>query len=91
VLVVQADEFNRSAIATVVVVITSNLRLAEAPGNVRLEVGAAGLDRKSVANFSQLLTLDRKYLDERAGALPTDVLRRVEAGLQLVLGLAPAR
>lgn len=91
-MAVQADEFNRSAIARgVVVVITSNLRLADAPSNVRLEVGTAGLDRKSVATVSQLLTFDRKYLDQRTGAVPTDVLRRVEAGLQLVLGLNPAR
>lgn len=89
VLVVQADAFNRSRIATVMVAtITSNLRLAEAPGNVRLGRAGSGLARDSVVNASQVLTLDRRFLTERIGALSPEVVARVDAGLQLALGIA---
>ncbi len=88
VLVVQADAFNRSRIQTVVAAaITSNLNLAEAPGNVRLPKSAELLPADSVINISQIITLDRKFLQERAGRIPDSVLRRVEIGLRLVLSL----
>ena len=88
VLVVQADAFNRSRIQTVVAAaITSNLNLAEAPGNVRIPQSAASLPADSVANVSQILTLDRSFLAECAGRVPKSVLRRVENGLRLVLAL----
>lgn len=86
-LVVQHDRFNRSAISTVVVAaITSNLRLAAMPGNVRLRTGEAGLARASVVNVSQLRTVDRSHLRERAGALGPVRLREVLVGLALLLG-----
>ncbi len=88
VLVVQADAFNRSLIGTViVVVITSNLRLLEAPGNVLLPARAAGLPRDSVANVSQVITLDRADLDEEAGRLDVRLMRQIEQGVRLVLGV----
>jgi mRNA interferase MazF len=88
VLVVQADSFNRSLIGTVVVVaITSNLRLADAPGNLRLSRRDSGLKRDSVVNVSQVLTLDRSYLTERAGRLSDRLLESVESGLRLVMAL----
>lgn len=88
VLVVSSDAYNRSRIATVVcVTITSNLRLADAPGNVPLAAGTGGLPKDSVANVSQVVTLDKTDLGERLGALDRPTLRRVEAGLRLVLGL----
>jgi mRNA interferase MazF len=87
VIVVQGDAFNRSSIQTVVCVpITSNLRWATAPGNVRLTPRQAGLDRDSVANVSQLVTLDRSSLDERVGRLSTAKLQLVLAGIDVVLG-----
>lgn len=89
VLVVQANAFNASRIATVIVaVMTSNLALGDAPGNVRIAKGDSGLARASVVNVSQLLTLDRSILAERVGMLPGAVLDRVDAGLRLVLALA---
>jgi mRNA interferase MazF len=88
VLVVQADSFNRSRIQTVIVaVITSNLKLANAPGNVLLPARSAGLPRESVINISQVLTLDRGFLTERAGTLPARFRGSVEAGLRLILEL----
>lgn len=88
VLVVQSNSFNQSRIATVVVaVITSNLALAEAPGNVRLGKSEAGLPRASVVNVSQLLTIDRALLTIRAKALPSQAIARVDEGLRLVMGL----
>ena len=88
VLVVQSDDFNRSRIQTVVVLaITSNLKLAGAPGNVPLSRPGTGLSRRSVANVSQILTLDKRFLTERAGRASSAVLRRVENGLRLVLSL----
>jgi mRNA interferase MazF len=90
-LVVQHDRFNRSAIATTVVAaITSNLRLAAMPGNVRLRKGEANLPRASVVNVSQLLTVDRARLGRPQGALAPARLREVLAGLALVLGTEPA-
>ncbi len=87
-LIVQSDHFNRSRIQTVVAVaITSNLRLANAPGNVLLARRVTGLPRDSVANVSQIVTLDERFLSERAGRIPDTLLRRVEQGLRLVLGL----
>jgi mRNA interferase MazF len=63
VLVVQADSFNRSRIHTVIIaVLTTNIELAEAPGNVLLPAGSSGLSRDSVVNVSQILTLDRGFL-----------------------------
>ncbi|MCY3815806.1 MAG: type II toxin-antitoxin system PemK/MazF family toxin [Gammaproteobacteria bacterium] len=88
VLIVQADAFNRSRIQTVVAAaVTSNLNLAEAPGNVRLSRRAVLLPEDSVVNVSQIVTLDRKFLQERAGRIAQSVLRRVEDGLRLVLSL----
>lgn len=88
VLVVQGDAFNRSQIATVVVAaITTNLRLALAPGNVALTKRQSGLPQESVVNVSQLLTLDRSFLTEVAGHLPLNKMKEVAAGLARVLDL----
>ncbi|MEO5837222.1 MAG: type II toxin-antitoxin system PemK/MazF family toxin [Acidimicrobiales bacterium] len=88
VLVVSSDAFNRSKIATAVcVVVTSNLRLADAPGNVRLDSGDAGLDRPSVVNVSQVVTLDKAALVERLGTLDDAHMNLVEHGLRRVLNL----
>lgn len=88
VLVVQANSFNGSRIGSVIVcLITSNLGVAEAPGNVRLPEGEAGLSRPSVVNVSQVLTLDRARLTERIGRLSELSRQRVDAGLRLVLEL----
>jgi mRNA interferase MazF len=86
--VIQADSFNRSRIQTVIVaVITSNLGLAVAPGNVRLPAGTCGLPRDSVVNISQVLTLDREFLTEPAGTLPVRLQTAVDKGLRLVIEL----
>ena len=88
VLVVQCDDFNRSRIRTVVcVTITSNLRLAEAPGNVVLASRMTGLPDTSVANVSQVLTADRSDLDEWSGRLSRAKLDLVLAGMQIILGI----
>ena len=88
VLVVQSDDFNRSKIATVIVAtISTNLALAEAPGNVRVTRGETKLGKESVVNVSQLVTLDKGFLEERIGRLPAALLARVEQGLRMVLAL----
>ena len=88
VLIVQNDGFNRSSIQTViVVVITSNIELAEAPGNVLLSKKATGLPRDSVANVSQVITLDKSFLTERVGSLSEDLQEEVDEGLRLVMYL----
>ena len=87
VLIVQGDAFNRSALATVVCVpITSNLRWADAPGNVRLTGRITGLSRDSVANVSQVVSIDRTVLTERVGKLSRPKVDLVLAGLDVVLG-----
>jgi mRNA interferase MazF len=86
-LVVQHDRFNRSAISTTVVAaVTSNLRLATMPGNVRLRQGEAGLPRPSVVNISQIRTIDRARLVSRVGVLGGGKMRDVLKGLALLLG-----
>lgn len=88
VLVVQTNEFNESGIRTVVVLtITSNLRLAGAPGNVLCRKGDTGLAKESVINVSQVVTVNKARLTERIGTLPSTLMREVEVGLRLVLGL----
>lgn len=88
VLIVQANEFNLSRIRTVIAtVITSNLALAAAPGNVALRKGNAGLKRESVVNVSQIVTLDKRFLTERAGRISAQKLGEVEEGIRLVLAL----
>jgi mRNA interferase MazF len=87
VVVVQGETFNRSSIQTVVcVAVTSNLKWADAPGNVLLDSRATGLRRRSVANVSQVMTLDKGDLTERAGRLPEAKLQLVLAGIDVVLG-----
>jgi mRNA interferase MazF len=87
VVVVQGDAFNASSLQTVVcVILTSNARWADAPGNVLLAARATGLPKASVANVSQLVTLDRRALTERAGRLSASNLELVLAGIHVVLG-----
>jgi len=89
VVIVQGDAFNRSRIRTIVcVAVTSNLALADAPGNVQMPKDVTGLPRDSVANVSQVITLDRNFLIERAGRLPVDLLEEILDGIELVLGRA---
>lgn len=86
ILVIQSNPFNESRIATVIVaVITSNLALAEAPGNLRLGKSDSGLPKPSVINVSQILTIDKSLLTQRVKSLPAAVMQRVDAGLKLVL------
>lgn len=87
VVVVQSDAFNRSRISTVVcVALTSNLRWVEAPGNVLLSAKLTGLGRDSVANVSQIVTVDRAELVERVAKLPRARLDAVLQGIDVVLG-----
>lgn len=87
-LIVQDDAFNRSRIRTVVaVVLTSNVRLVDAPGNVLIPARVAGLPKDSVANVSQVITVDRDVLTEPAGRIRGQLLKDVDSGLRLVLGL----
>ena len=103
VLIIQSNEFNRSRINTVIAVaLTSDLRLAEAPGNVHLSAKksglqtsgdrpsgclAGGLPKDSVANVSQLLTLDKAFLLRKAGELEEESMQAVEDGIRLILSL----
>lgn len=88
VVVVQDDTFNQSRINTVIVVIiTSNLQLANAPGNVLLPHDASGLPRDSVVNVSQIFTIDKRFLTERIGSLPQAWQQELDEGLRTILYL----
>ncbi|MCP4361359.1 MAG: type II toxin-antitoxin system PemK/MazF family toxin [Chloroflexi bacterium] len=88
VIILQADSFNQSFINTVIaVVITSNLRLTEAPGNVLLPARKTGLPKDSVANISQVITVDKAIFTEKVGELSLPLVRQIEAGLRLILSL----
>ena len=87
VLLIQSDPFNDSRISTAIVaVITSNLALADAPGNIRIGKAESGLSKPSVVNVSQVLTIDRALLTDRVRPLSAEVMQRVDNGLRLVLG-----
>lgn len=87
VVVVQSDSLNRSRIRTVIcVAVTSTLRWADTPGNVLLEPRATGLDRPSVANVTQILTVDRSVLTERVGRISQAKLQAILDGVEFVLG-----
>jgi len=87
VLVIQGDALNRSRIATAVcVALTSNVKWASAPGNVLLSESATGLPKESVANVSQIVTLDKSELTVRVGKLPKAKLELVLSGVDVVLG-----
>ena len=88
VLILQSNDFNRSRIATVIAaVITSNMRLAQAPGNVTLPKKASRLPHESVVNVSQVVTLDKQFLTENVGIISLRDMKQIEAGLRLVLSL----
>lgn len=88
VLIIQSDAFNRSRIQTVIAaVLTTNLRLAEAPGNVLVTADETGLPRDSVINLSQIITVDKTFLTERAGQIGERTMRLVDDGIRTVLAL----
>ena len=88
VLVVQDDAFNASKINTVVVVtLTSNMALHAAPGNVMLSKRSTRLPKASVANVSQILTLDKSFLTDRIAKIDASAMREVDDGLRLVLSI----
>ena len=88
ILIVQADAFNRSRLSTILgVILTSNARLVDMPGNVLLPAKSTGLPVDSVANVTQIVTLDEAYLSRRVGQIPPRLMTRVDAGLRRVLAL----
>jgi len=87
VVVVQCDALNQSRVSTVVCVpLTTNLKWADAPGNVLLAAGATGLSKESVANVSLIVAIDRRQMTECVGKLPRRQLELVLAGIDTVLG-----
>lgn len=85
-VVVQNDVFNSSRIRTVVVcALTSNLRWAEAPGNVLLERGEANLPKQSVVNVSQISTVDKRQLEEKIGSLDAFRIHEIIEGINLLI------
>ena len=88
VLIIQSDAFNRSQINTVIAVaLTSNLRLADAPGNMMLSARKTRLPKNSAANVSQIITLDKQFLRKKCGRLDLAAMLKIEDGLRLVLSL----
>lgn len=88
VVIISSDDFNHSKINTVIAAaITSNIRLAIAPGNFKLSNKSSGLDRESVVNISQLLTLDKSFLTDPLGKLTNKQTQLLDEGLKLVLAL----
>jgi mRNA interferase MazF len=87
-LIVQNDAFNRSRLrTTIAVVLSTNVRLLDAPGNVLVPAKGSGLPRDSVANVSHILTVDRAALTERVGRIPASLIEQVADGLRLALAL----
>jgi|ERR1700733_2403871 mRNA interferase MazF len=90
VLIISADQYNRSRLKTVTVaVLTGNARLAALPGNVAVSMEFAELETDSVVNVTQLATIDRGTLEERVATLPGWLMAQVDVGLRRALALAP--
>jgi mRNA interferase MazF len=88
IFIIQADEFNKSKINTIIAaVITSNTRLAVAPGNVLLSPQKSKLPKESVINVSQIITFDKSFLSEKIHTLSHEIITQVDEGLKLVLKL----
>ena len=88
VLIIQSDTMNRSSISTVMCApITSNLELEHAPGNFRLEKGVSKLDRTSVVNFSQIVTVDKSFIQKYVCALPKSFLENIDKSLKTVFDI----
>ncbi|MEA1927444.1 MAG: type II toxin-antitoxin system PemK/MazF family toxin [Candidatus Auribacterota bacterium] len=88
VVIIQGDNFNQSNINTVVCSsITSNLKIANAPGNLRLPARVTGLRKPSVVNVSQLVTVDKRFLSKKVKTLEGKIMRRIDDGIRLVLNL----
>jgi len=88
VLIIQSNEFNESKINTIIaVVITSNTRLAAAPGNILLPSNKSKLSKESVINVSQIITFDKSYLIEKVHSLSSSIIAQVDEGLRLVFKL----
>ena len=88
VAIIQADSFNETEIGTIVVaVVTSNIKLAEMPGNVFVAARASGLDRDSVVNVSQIFTIDKRDALDQIGHLSKRDMKEINDGLRLVLAL----
>ncbi len=88
VVIVSANEFNTSGIKTIIVaVITSNMHLADAPGNFSVSKRDSGLSKESVVNVSQLLTLDKSFLIEKTKILPNKKLLHLNEGIKIVLSI----
>ena len=88
VLIIQSDTMNRSSISTVMcAAITSNLDLEYAPGNFRLEKGVSKLDRTSVVNFSQIVTVDKSFIQRYVCTLPKSFLESIDKSLKTVLDI----
>ena len=88
VLIIQSNEFNQSRISTIITaVISSNMKLGKAPGNVTLPKKSIGLNRESVVNVSQLITLDKSFLTDRVGKISSTKIQEVDEGVRLVLAI----
>ena len=88
IVIIQADDFNRSNINTVVCSsITSNLNIANAPGNLRLPARTSGLSKPSVVNVSQLVTVEKRFLSKKVKTLGHKLMNRIDDGIRLVLNL----
>ena len=88
VLILQNDLINRSAIDTVIVAsITSKIVLAKAPGNILLEKKDSSLDRTSVVNLSQIVTVNKSWLTENVGMLRKDIIERIDRGIEIIFDL----
>ena len=88
VLIIQADSFNKSKLNTIIcAVITSNITLSKAPGNIRLTKSESKLPKESVINISQIITIDKSLLKKYVSSINETIIKKVESGIKIVLGI----
>ncbi len=87
-IIIQSNDFNSSNINTIIaVIITSNIRLAAAPGNILLPATKSKLSKRSVVNVSQLITVDKSFFTEKVHTLSSKLMEQIDDGIRLVLKL----
>ncbi len=64
--------------------LTSNIRRAEAPGNVLLNLNEGGLPKRSVVLVSQIVIVDKSQLGDYVGTLSGKRVQQILTGIKLL-------
>jgi len=84
-IVIQENLFNHSRIHSVVVcALTTNMKQANSPGNVLLEVGEANLAKQSIVVVSKVSAVPKAALGKYVGSLSEQRVQQILSGMRLL-------